>query len=78
MTIRKETWNTYRTTGYTYSVANDQASAGGVHHHQVRCTRSGYWQTRICQSNGKHQSYSAVTPISAVDGEALFATAKQS
>lgn len=76
MTIRKTTWNTYRTTGYTYDVANDQASAGGVHHHQVRKTKAG-WQYRICQSNGCHRSYGQVESIGEADGEARFATAQQ-
>ena len=76
--MRKTTWNTYAVRGYTYDVANDQASAGGVHCHQVRRTRTGLWQTRIEQSNGRHTSYGPVTPISEEEGEALFATAAQS
>ena len=75
-TIRKATWNTYRTSGYTHDVANDQASAGGVHHHQVRKAKSG-WQTRICQSNGRHQAYGEVNAISDEDGEAKFEMAKK-
>lgn len=74
--MRKSTWNTYRITGYTYDVANDQASAGGVHEHQVRRTKSG-WQTRILQSNGRHSSFGPVSPLSDAEGEALFATAQQ-
>jgi hypothetical protein len=77
MAIRKNNWNTYATRGYTYDAANDQASAGGVHHHQVRLGKAG-WQTRICQSNGRHQAYGPVSAISDEDGEANFATAKQS
>jgi hypothetical protein len=73
MTIRKSNWNTYATHGYTHDVANDQASAGGVHLYQVRLTDRG-WQTRICQSNGKHQAYSEATLISDQDGEAHYAT----
>ena len=73
---RKTTWTTYATTGYTHDVANDQASAGGVHHPQVRQTKAG-WQARICQSNGRHQSYGPVTPISDEDGAAHFASAEQ-
>ncbi len=75
--MKKSTWNTYATSGYTYDVANDQASAGGVHLHQVRRNRSG-WQTRICQSNGRHQSYGPVESIDDAEGEAHFATAQQS
>lgn len=74
--MRKSTWNTYAITGYSYDVANDQRSAGGVHLHQVRKTNSG-WQTRIEQSNGQHSSYGSVSPISEADGEAYFATAQQ-
>lgn len=76
MKIRKSTWNTYRMTGYTHSVAQDQASAGGVILHQVRRTKHG-WQERACQSNGRHEAYGAVEPISESDGEAKFATAQQ-
>jgi hypothetical protein len=75
-TIRKTAWNTYRTTGYTNDVANDQASAGGVHHHQVRKGAKG-WQVRVCQSNGRHVSYGPVSPISDAEGEARFATAEK-
>lgn len=75
MAIRKSNWTTYATTGYTHDVANDQASAGGVHHHQVRKTKGG-WQYRVCQSNGRHQSYGPVESMSDEDGEAKFAEAK--
>ena len=75
-TIRKNAWNTYATTGYTHDVANDQASAGGVHLHQVRKGKSG-WQKRICQSNGHHQSYGKVEAVSDKDGEAFFARAEK-
>lgn len=74
--MRKTTWNTYRTTGYAFDAANDQASAGGVHNHQVRHTRDG-WQKRIEQSNGRHRAYSEVSPLSDQDGAAAFATAQQ-
>lgn len=74
--IRKSTWTTYATTGYSYDVANDQASAGGVHHHQVRKCRAG-WQHRVCQSNGRHTAHGPVSPISDEEGEAHYASAKQ-
>lgn len=77
MAIRKSNWNTYATYGYTYDVANNQSSAGGVHEHQVRRTRGGHWQKRICQSNGRHQAYGPVSPLSEEEGEAFFATAQQ-
>ena len=73
--MKATTWNTYRTTGYTHDVAQDQRSAGGVHHHQVRRTKSG-WQKRIKQSNGSHTAYGEVTTISDADGEAAYATAQ--
>lgn len=76
MTLRKEHWNTYRTTGYTHDVANDPSSQGGVHHHQVRLTKSG-WKYRICQSNGKHTAYGPVAPIGKEEGEARFLSATQ-
>ena len=48
---------TYRTPGYAHDVADDQASAGGVHHHCVRSTMSGFFKV-IVQSNGNHQAES--------------------
>lgn len=74
--LNKRTWNSYRTTCYTHDVANDQASAGGVHHHEVRLAKGG-WQYRIRQSNGLHESYGHVESISDADGEAKFAEACQ-
>lgn len=74
--LRKSAWNTYYTGGYTHDVANDQASAGGVHLHQVRKTKGG-WQKRICQSNGRHQSYGPTERLTDTEGEAKFATACQ-
>ena len=74
--LNRRTWNTYATRGYTHDVANDQASSGGVHLYQVRKAASG-WQTRICQSNGRHQSYGPVISISDAEGESHFATAQQ-
>jgi len=74
--MRKQIWNTYRTTSYTYDAANDQRSAGGVHHHQVRKTATG-WQERILQSNGVHQSAGEVFAISPEDGEAKFEMANE-
>ena len=73
--MKKTTWTTYRTTGYTHDVAQDQRSAGGVHHHQVRKTAAG-WQKRIEQTNGRFHSYGEVSAISDGEGEAAFATAK--
>jgi hypothetical protein len=73
--MRRDVWNTYKTVCYTYDVANDQRSAGGVHHHQVKRTKAG-WFYRICQSNGSFESYGDVTPLSDQEGEARFETAK--
>lgn len=73
--MRKTTWNTYKILGYTHDVANDQRSAGGIHDYQVRKGKAG-WQTRIRQSNGRYQSFSAVWPISEQDGEAYFEQAR--
>lgn len=64
------------TRGYTYDVAQDQASAGGVHHHQVRKTKAG-WQTRILQSNGTHSAAGPAHEVSDSEGEVMFATAKK-
>jgi alkylated DNA nucleotide flippase Atl1 len=76
MEMDKRTWTTYQTVGYTYDVANDQRSAGGVHHHQVRKTKAG-WQHRIEQSNGRFSSYGPVSAISVEEGENRFAIAKR-
>lgn len=73
--MKNTTWTTYRTSGYTHDVAQDQRSAGGVHHHQVRKTKSG-WQTRIEQTNGRFTSFSEVKSVSDSEGAALYATAK--
>lgn len=69
-------WNTYHVSGYTHDVANDQSSAGGVHLYQIRKTKKG-WQKRICQSNGKHQSYGKVEKISEIDGIEKFNQVEQ-
>jgi hypothetical protein len=74
--MKMTAWNTYYTGGYTHDVANDQASAGGVHLHQVRRTLAG-WQRRIVQSNGRHQAYGAVESISKEDGADKYASALQ-
>lgn len=71
---RKDVWLTYYTSGYTHDVANDQASAGGVHHYEVRRHR-GQWQRRILQSNGRHHAYGSVEDIDDEKGEECFAMA---
>ena len=74
-TMKKTTWTTYATRGYTYDVAQDQRSAGGVHYHQVRKTKTG-WQKRIVQANGMHSASGPTSAISDADGEAAFSSAK--
>lgn len=74
--MSRATWTTYAIRGYTHDVANDQASAGGAHLHQVRRTRSGHWQARIRQSNGRHSAAGEVRQISNEMGEAYWAAAK--
>lgn len=73
--IRKSTWNTYAMRGYSYDVANDQASAGGIHLHQIRKVGND-WQKRIIQSNGPHKACGETSGLSDVDGAAAFATAQ--
>lgn len=70
------TWKTYATRAFTFDVANDRASQGGVHLHQVRRTASGHWQKRILQSNGNHRAPGPVEAITEAEGEALYATAE--
>jgi hypothetical protein len=74
--LRKTTWNTYARAGYTHDVANDQASAGGVHLYQVRWTKSG-WERRILQSNGRHSASSPVETLTDTAGESYFKRAQQ-
>jgi len=74
--MRRDRWNDYATYCYTYDVAHDQRSAGGVHVYQVRRTRGGQWQTRIKQTNGMYTSYGQVTAVTPAMGEAHFVTAQ--
>ena len=70
-------WNTYAVTGYTHDVANDTASQGGVHIHQVkRLSATGIWLKRVVQSNGRHIAYGHVVPVTAEEGQALYEEAK--
>jgi hypothetical protein len=75
--MKNTTWNTYKTTGYTHDVAQDQRSAGGVHHYQVRKTKDG-WQKRIRQSNGRYESFGEVSEMTNAEGAAAYETAKNS
>ena len=76
MKIKRDRWNTYAVYGYTYDVANDSRSQGGVHLHQVKCVR-GHWFKRILQSNGRFEAAGPANGIAAQDGEAFFETAKE-
>lgn len=67
----KRTWRTYHTAAYTYDVAGDQASQGGVHFHQIRRIKTG-WEKRIVQTNGRHVAIGPVTPVPAAVGESKF------
>jgi hypothetical protein len=75
-TLRKTTWNTYRTTGYTHDVGQDPRSQGGVHHHQIRHTKHG-WETRILQSNGRFSCASEPQSCDGVLGQQHFEHACQ-
>jgi hypothetical protein len=75
--LRKTTWNTYARRGYTHDVANDQASAGGVHLHQVRWNKAGWWERRILQSNGRHSASGPVETLTDTEGESYFSKAQQ-
>lgn len=74
--MKKSNWNTYHTSAYTYDVANDQSSAGGVHLHQIR-KRGKLWQKRIWQSNGSHGASGTVELVDEDEGELLFVTAEE-
>ena len=74
--MKQSQWKTYRAMGYTHDVAQDQASAGGAHLHQVRRSSAG-WQYRILQSNGRHQAPGAVESISDAEGETKYAQATE-
>jgi len=75
MKHRKDKWNSFAMRGYSHDVANDQTSAGGTHTHQVKKTKAG-WLVRIRQSNGSHTAYSQSWPVSDLEGEAAFESAK--
>ena len=68
------TYTTVLTRGYTHDVANDQASAGGVHLTQIRKTATGGWFKRIKQSNGR---FSAVSNTESITGQQAMALIEQ-
>ena len=74
--MSRNTFTTYRITGYHTQHGEDARATGGVVMLQVRRTRSG-WQRRSVDSNGRYRSAGPVEPISEAEGEALFATALQ-
>lgn len=67
----KRKWNSYHTCGYTYDVANDQRSAGGVHIYQIRKVKGG-WEKRIVQSNGRFFGVGPTEKLSNEDGLSCF------
>jgi hypothetical protein len=73
--MKRNTWNTYKITGYTHQVGTDPRATGGVHLHQVRKATSS-WQVRIVDSTGKFKSPGPVSPIGSDAGEALFQAAR--
>ena len=74
---KKSDWLTYAPYGYTYDVAQDQRSAGGVHDHEIRYSENGGWQTRIAQSNGRHTAYGPIEAVDDATGQAFYDTALQ-
>jgi Neuraminidase (sialidase) len=74
--LNRRNWNTYSITGYTYQAGDDARATGGVHLHQVRQTRAGYWQTRVVDSNGRFQSAGKAQSVAAAEGETHLATAE--
>jgi hypothetical protein len=76
MKMRRDTWTTYRVSGYTHALTQDQASAGGVILHQVRRTKRG-WQKRAVQSNGNHSSATDPSDVADAEGEAAWEAAKK-
>lgn len=73
--MRKSNWNTYSTVCFSYNVAQDPRSTGGVHLHQVRRAKSG-WQKRILQSNGRFSDSGPVTEVDPDEGVLLYERAK--
>lgn len=69
--MRRDRWNGYRMTGYTYDATQDQRSAGGIHDYQVK-RRGGQWYKRIRQANGTAESFSEPELISDEKGEELY------
>jgi hypothetical protein len=65
------TFTTVLTSCYTHDVAQDQASAGGVHLHQIRKAKDG-WRKRIVQSNGRWTAYGPTEVISAYEAVTLI------
>lgn len=64
-------FRTVQTRAFTHDVTNDQASAGGVHHVQIRRTPYG-WEKRIKQSNGRFFSYSHIQGLTDSEARALI------
>ena len=73
--MARTTWATYCITGYTHQVGTDSRATGGVHLHQIRCTRANQWLRRIVDSTGRYRSAGLVSAVSASEGEAMAAMA---
>jgi len=69
--MRRDRWNTYRITCYSYQAGTDQRATGGIHRHEVKRTPSG-WMRRVVDANGRWESAGECEPIDAHEGEALY------
>lgn len=72
--MRKNQWNTFRITGYTYQNGDDPRAAGGVHLHQIKRGKASWLQRKV-DSNGRYHSAGPDEPISEIEGEAAYETA---
>ncbi len=73
--MKRNQWNTFRITGYDHQAGTDQRATGGVHLHQVKRGKAG-WLQRVVDSNGQFESAGPCVPITEIDGEAAYETAK--
>ena len=73
--MRRDRWNTYRTTCYFGSFGGDPRAAGGVCHHQIKRGTAG-WQMRQQNANCGRYEVCTVEPISDANGEAKYEQAQ--
>jgi len=79
MKLKVTNWNTYRITGFKSGVVDDQASAGGIHQHQIRRrSKKTGWEHRIVQTNGTHEAKGPVTTLTDLDGIVAWVNLKRS